>query len=185
MKVKVVKWCRKNWTKPNLMYIYHKQNEIMQKNSMKQLNRPSSLISGCQEREKLLKAARFSNEWTDDNGDNGDNDDIGDNDDNGDDGEWMDWWVPNCRLAYYASKRSPCTDGARSITSVICILIIINYIIVFDHRPPFSYHHHLHGWPVLCQNLSDLHSAVKTLKITSNLPCRAVDPNSLSDNLHR
>ena len=31
MKVKVVKWCRKKWNKPNLMYIYHKQSEIMQK----------------------------------------------------------------------------------------------------------------------------------------------------------
>ena len=31
MKVKVVKWCRKKWNKPNLMHIYHKQSEIMQK----------------------------------------------------------------------------------------------------------------------------------------------------------
>ena len=54
---------------------------------MKQLKRPTSLISGCQEREKLLKAARFSNEWNGDDDDNGDSDDNGDNDDNGDDNE--------------------------------------------------------------------------------------------------
>ena len=29
--VKVVKWCRKEWNEHNLMYIYHKQCEIMQK----------------------------------------------------------------------------------------------------------------------------------------------------------
>ena len=45
MKVKVVKWCRKKWNKHNLMYIYHKQCEIKQKKSMKQLKRPTSLIS--------------------------------------------------------------------------------------------------------------------------------------------
>ena len=32
VKVKVVKWCRKKWFDHNLMYIYHKQCEIMQKN---------------------------------------------------------------------------------------------------------------------------------------------------------
>ena len=34
MKVKVVKWCRKKkkWNEHNLMHIYHKQCEIMQKN---------------------------------------------------------------------------------------------------------------------------------------------------------
>ena len=30
--VKVVKWCRKKWNEHNLMCIYHKQCEIMQKN---------------------------------------------------------------------------------------------------------------------------------------------------------
>ena len=34
--VKVVKWCRKKWNEHNLMCIYHKQCEIMQK--MKQLS---------------------------------------------------------------------------------------------------------------------------------------------------
>ena len=38
MKVKVVKWCRKKWNKPNLMYIYHKQSEIMQKNQWNSSN---------------------------------------------------------------------------------------------------------------------------------------------------
>ena len=88
VKVKVVGEVSEKLDQPYLMYIYHKQCEIMQKNSMKQLKRPTSLISGCQEREKLLKAARFSNEW---NGDDDDNGDIGDNDDdsgdNGDDNE--------------------------------------------------------------------------------------------------
>ena len=32
VKVKVVKWCRKKWFDHNLMYIYHKQCEILQKN---------------------------------------------------------------------------------------------------------------------------------------------------------
>jgi len=32
MKVKVVKWCRKKWNEHNMMYIYHKQCEIKQKN---------------------------------------------------------------------------------------------------------------------------------------------------------
>ena len=32
VKVKVVKWCRKKWNEHNLMYIYHKQCEIKQKN---------------------------------------------------------------------------------------------------------------------------------------------------------
>ena len=31
VKVKVVKWCRKKWNEHNLIYIYHKQCEIMQK----------------------------------------------------------------------------------------------------------------------------------------------------------
>ena len=31
VKVKVVKWCRKKWFDHNLMYIYHKQCEILQK----------------------------------------------------------------------------------------------------------------------------------------------------------
>ena len=38
MKVKVVKWCRKKWNKPNLMYIYHNQSEIMQKNQWNSSN---------------------------------------------------------------------------------------------------------------------------------------------------
>ena len=45
MKVKVVKWCRKKWNEHNMMYIYHKQCEIKQKKSLKQLKRPNSLIS--------------------------------------------------------------------------------------------------------------------------------------------
>ena len=46
MKVKVVKWCRKKkkWNEHNLMHIYHKQCEIMQKKSMKQLKRQTLLI---------------------------------------------------------------------------------------------------------------------------------------------
>ena len=32
MKMKVVKWCRKKWNDHNMMYIYHKQCEIKQKN---------------------------------------------------------------------------------------------------------------------------------------------------------
>ena len=31
VKVKVVKWCRKKWNEHNLMWIYHKQCEILQK----------------------------------------------------------------------------------------------------------------------------------------------------------
>ena len=31
VKVKVVKWCRKKWNEHNLMYIYHKECEILQK----------------------------------------------------------------------------------------------------------------------------------------------------------
>ena len=44
MKVKVVKWCWKNWNGPILMHIYAKQCEIMQKKSMKRLKRPNSLF---------------------------------------------------------------------------------------------------------------------------------------------
>ena len=43
--VKVVKWCRKEWNEHNLMYIYQKQCEIMQKIQFEQLNRPILLIS--------------------------------------------------------------------------------------------------------------------------------------------
>ena len=45
MKVKVVKWCRKKWFDHNLMYIYHKQCEILQKKSPKQLKHSISVIS--------------------------------------------------------------------------------------------------------------------------------------------
>ena len=40
MKVKVVKWCRKKkkWNEHNLMHIYHKQCEIMQKNQWNSSN---------------------------------------------------------------------------------------------------------------------------------------------------
>ena len=33
MRVKVVKWCRKKWNEHNLMYVYHKECEIKQKNN--------------------------------------------------------------------------------------------------------------------------------------------------------
>ena len=44
MKVKVVKWCRKKkkWNEHNLMHIYHKQCEIMQKNQWKDRSPRSS-----------------------------------------------------------------------------------------------------------------------------------------------
>ena len=45
VKVKVVKWCRKKWFDHNLMYIYHKQYEILQKKSPKQLKHSISVIS--------------------------------------------------------------------------------------------------------------------------------------------
>ena len=45
VKLKVVKWCRKKWFDHNLMYIYHKQCEILQKKSPKQLKHSISVIS--------------------------------------------------------------------------------------------------------------------------------------------
>ena len=65
VKVKVVKWCRKKWNDHNLMYIYHKQCEILQKKSPKQLKRSISVISHwfslemVQNKPKLRKRKHF------------------------------------------------------------------------------------------------------------------------------
>ena len=65
VKVKVAKLCRKKWFDHNMMYIYHKQYEILQKKSPKQLKHSISVISHwfsvemVQKGPKLRKRKRF------------------------------------------------------------------------------------------------------------------------------
>ena len=57
-KLKVAKWCWKQRNEHNLMYIYQKQCENMQKKSMKVLKRPNSVFLQGDVRSSVLKTQK-------------------------------------------------------------------------------------------------------------------------------